>query len=124
MRCRTGNEFRNSLTVSFIIYSSNLLKPSENYGSTSWIISEENETLSNIFGHPMNSANRAVLKLIFGNLPSSTKRASSVIWENQTLLNTDLRKSDSSTVKACSEYLRKCNIKSNSVQEVSIWKSD
>ena len=34
--CRTGNEFRNSLTVSFIIYSSDLLKPSENCGSTSW----------------------------------------------------------------------------------------
>ena len=81
-----GNEFRNSLTVSFIIYSSDLLKPSENCASTSWIKSEKNGTLWNIFGHlrsssaifghPTNSA--LSIELIFGNPPSSTKRAFSV----------------------------------------------
>ena len=106
MRCRTGNEFRNSLTVSFIvIYSSDHLKPSENYGSTAWIISEKNGTLSNIFGHPANWA--VSKKLIFGNPPSSTKRGSSVICdnlrENRTLLNT---RSSEIRLEHCQTMLR------------------
>ena len=93
MHGRTGSEFRKSFTVSFIIYLSDCLKPSENYGSTSCIISEKNGILSNIFGHQINSTIWAVSKrLILGNLPRLTKRASSVscdnLQENRTSLNT------------------------------------
>ena len=54
---------------------------------TSWVTSEKNGTLSNIFGLPTFSKTRALST--FGNQPSSAKTESSVIfdnlWENRTM---------------------------------------